>query len=329
MPKVLQKLWLDPLGYLLDSKHRFLRTIGERAFASQTTRYEALGAANGSRKITVIMTAYNTGALVKKAIQSLLFQTHQNFELMVIDDASTDDTLGILKDIAATDSRIKIYHSPVNHGTYWSKNWCLRQASNEFVAFHDSDDVSAPKRLQTQLGAILANPKRVSVNCRWERIDDDGELLTINGKRSQASMITLMCRREAVLEKIGYFDSVRIAADMEYVVRIKHAFCVRSHGSMRQVLYTALLRDGSLTRSEKGGFNWLRNGTSVTREMVPGDRADYHAAAKAWLGDAGRRRGSAVYIDFPLPERPFEAAEAICKGCADMDVNQVIKVVGT
>ncbi|MBV1900931.1 MAG: glycosyltransferase family 2 protein [Kordiimonadaceae bacterium] len=323
-----RKFWLDPVGYCLDSKHDFLRSIGQGAYERQTRRYEDCGAQNSDKKITVIMTVFNTGQLVQAAIESVLAQTHQNFELMVIDDASTDDTLDIVTGIAATDARIKVFHSPQNHGTYWSKNWCLARATSDFVAFHDSDDVSAPSRLQTQLGALVSRKNTVSTTCRWRRVDEAGKLLTVNGMAARTAIISLMIRRAVVVGRIGFFDTVRIAADLDFVSRIQQVFGRRRHKSMRQTLYTGLLRDGSLTRSGDGGYNWQVEGTEVSKQLNSGARADYHAASARWLAD-NRVSPDLLYMEFPLEKRHFSAAEAICRGCDDMDVAQVREMSAT
>lgn len=270
------------------------------------------------------MTAYNTGDLIEKAVSSVLTQSHKNLELMVIDDASTDDTLSVLKQLAEKDARMRVFHSPKNHGTYWSKNWCLAKATGEFVTFHDSDDVSDPQRLQFQLGAMLDGNGAVAATCRWHRIDPDGNELVIDGQATRTAMICLMIRREQVLQSIGYFDTVRIAADTEYNKRIKAVFGDRKVRNMRHRLYIGLLRDESLTRGEKGGFLWEADGHSIERTVL-GDRAKYTSAFKAW--HAGSALGD-LHISFPQETRPFDAPAGILTGCDDRDVDQVIEVTG-
>ncbi len=321
MNSKLRKLYEDPVAYCLDSQHGVLRWLGQRAFQKQTERYTALGAANSHRKITVIMTAYNTGGLVAEAVQSVLAQSHSDLELMVMDDASSDDTLAVLKKLAATDARMRVFHSPVNHGTYWSKNWCLSKADGEFVAFHDSDDVSDPMRLQMQVGAMLDGKRGCdAVTCRWQRVNPEGQLLTIDGAVSRTSVISMMIRREIVLNKVGYFDTVRIAADTEYKMRITKLLGHNRLRNMRHVLYTGLLRDQSLTRGEQGGFEWRTEGLAITRSLS-GNRADYMQAFQNW-----HKSEQPLYVAFPQKSRPFVAPASICGACDDMDVSQVVEV---
>jgi glycosyltransferase involved in cell wall biosynthesis len=324
----LRKLVRDPIAYCLDSKHKFLRTHGQRLFDRQSKRYLAVGAANAHRKITVVMTAYNTSHLVEAAVKSVLAQSHKNFELMVIDDDSSDDTLEVLKSLAATDARVRIFHSPTNHGTYWSKNWCLSQADGEFVAFHDSDDRSEPKRLQSQLGAMLEGAGADAVTCHWRRVDGDGNPLIIDGTTSRMAAISLMIRRQKVIEEAGFFDSVRISADTEFIRRLHIIFGKARVRYTRQILYIGLLRDGSLTRSENSGFIWKADGRSYVRELS-GDRAAYHQAFMAFhdqnLTDIG-----VLKIAFPITKRHYATPVGITKGCGDQDTDSVQEIfVGT
>jgi len=323
----LRKLIRDPIAYCLDSRHGSLRALGDSLFERQTVKYQKVGAENAHRKITIVMTAYNTSHLVKGAIESILAQTHKNFELMVIDDASNDDTLDMLRALAAKDNRIRIFHSPKNHGTYWSKNWCLAKAEGEFVAFHDSDDTSEPLRLQTQLGAIVSGRNIEAVTCRWRRVDDTGIGLIIDGLASRMAAISLMIRRETVLKGTGFFDSVRISADTEFITRLEQVFGKKRLRHMRQILYIGLLREGSLTTDENSGFSWQSSGNSHVRELS-GDRAEYHRAFHAWHdGNLGNEK--ALTMAFPLISRQFPAPAGICLGCDDQSVDIVTEILAS
>ena len=320
----LRKLWRDPIAYCLDSKHAFLRQRGDKLFEAQTARYRETGRKNADKKITVVMTAYNTGHLVVDAVKSVLAQTHENLELMVIDDASTDDTLERLKELAETDRRLRVFHSPNNHGTYWSKNWCLSQADSDYVAFHDSDDLSDPTRLQTQLGAILDKGGAAAVTCRWRRVDAEGNPLVIDGLPSRMAAISLMIDRTKVLRETGYFDSVRISADTEFITRITQVFGKKSIRHMRQILYTGLLRDGSLTTGQNSGFSWKSEGRNYVRALS-GDRAEYHQAFHEWH-DTNIGNEKVLFVEFPQAERKFPAPEGIRLNCDDLNTNAVQEV---
>ncbi|MCC8358522.1 glycosyltransferase family 2 protein [Salinimicrobium sediminilitoris] len=110
-----------------------------------------------STLISVILPVYNREAFVGDAIQSILNQTYQNFELIVIDDGSTDSTLEVVKSF--NDHRIKILRNKSNTGVSASRNSGIKEAKGEFVAFMDSDDISAPERLWKQLRLLQQKPE--------------------------------------------------------------------------------------------------------------------------------------------------------------------------
>lgn len=320
-----RKLYRDPLAFFLDSDQKPLWKAGERMFIRQTRKFRALGDMHSDVKISVVMTAHNTGHLVEAAVRSVLDQSHPNLELLVIDDASTDDTVRRLRNIKYDDPRLKIFSSPTNHGTYWSKNWGIRKATGDYVATHDSDDTSHPDRLMIQLGALKANPKAVACTVRWRRINDAGDELEIDGKSERMAAISLMFDRKKVLEKTGYFDCVRISADTEFITRLEHVFGKRGVRHLRNYLYTGLLRDDSLTRGEGSGFSWQSDGTQFRRELS-GDRADYHKAFHAWH-NAYPGNEDTLKIDFPQQDRAIVAAEEIRRNCDDQDVSQVKEIL--
>ena len=127
--------------------------------------------------ISVIMTTYNSEKYVKKSIESILSQSHYNFELIIVDDASEDKTFEILEEYSKKDSRIKIIKNKVNRGTYWSKNIGLSYAKGDFVTTQDSDDTSDNDRLKLQLKEFTKNPKIRVSSCNYVRVDSNGNIV--------------------------------------------------------------------------------------------------------------------------------------------------------
>lgn len=325
MYRKIRKLYRDPLAFFLDSDKSPLRSVGEGMFRRQTERFRLLGERHSDVKISVVMTAYNTGHLVEKAVRSVLNQNHRNLELIVVDDASSDDTVSCLQKLRQEDDRLKVFSSPTNHGTYWSKNWGIKNASGQYIATHDSDDTSDPDRLLMQLGALKANAAAVACTARWRRVNDAGEELEIDGRSERMAAISLMFDRQRVLENTGYYDSVRISADTEFITRLEHVFGKRHVLHLRHHLYTGLLRDDSLTRGEGSGFTWHAETGNRFRRALSGDRADYHQAFHVWHNRPEAKSG--LRIDFPLDERPFVAAESMVRNCNDQNLDQVQEVL--
>lgn len=324
MYRKIRKLYRDPLAFFLDSDKTPLRAVGNRMFTNQTERYRALGDQYSDVKISVVMTAHNTGHLIVDAVKSVLNQSHPNLELLVIDDASTDDTVRQLRNIKYNDPRLRIFSSPTNHGTYWSKNWGIMHATGQYIATHDSDDTSHPDRLMMQLGAMKANPGAVACTARWRRVNADGEELEIDGRSERMAAISLMFDRGRILRDAGYYDSVRISADTEFITRLEHIFGKRSVLHLRHHLYTGLLRDDSLTRGEGSGFSWQEDGKKFRRELS-GDRAAYHKAFHDWHN--GPEAKQSLHVEFPLNKRRFPAAAPMTRNCDDANLEQVKEVL--
>lgn len=105
--------------------------------------------------VSIIMPSYNTGKYIKDAIYSVINQTYQNWELIIIDDCSSDDTIAIIKQIS--DSRIVLLQNKINSGAAVSRNYGLRESKGKWIAFLDSDDLWLEDKLQKQIRFMKEN----------------------------------------------------------------------------------------------------------------------------------------------------------------------------
>lgn len=125
--------------------------------------------------VSVLIRVWNCERYVGPAIDSILAQTFQDFEVVVVNDASTDGTEAILKAYAQRDERIKLVNNESNQGPVKTMNIALRQARGELVAVQDSDDLSVPRRLETQVRFLNANPNIALVGGGSYAIDEEDE----------------------------------------------------------------------------------------------------------------------------------------------------------
>ena len=109
---------------------------------------------NSPPKISVLMSVYNDEKTLERSIESILKQTFKNFELLINDDSSTDDSFKIIKNFSNIDNRIKFFQNENNTGLTKSLNKLIRQSSGEFIARQDSDDTSHIERFQKQINVI-------------------------------------------------------------------------------------------------------------------------------------------------------------------------------
>lgn len=106
--------------------------------------------------VSIIMPSYNTGQFIAETIQSVLEQTYQNWELLIIDDCSSDNTDDVVKPFL-TDTRIHYLKNTVNSGAAVSRNYGLREAKGEWIAFLDSDDVWYTEKTEKQIVFMKKN----------------------------------------------------------------------------------------------------------------------------------------------------------------------------
>jgi len=122
--------------------------------------------------LSVLLPNHNGAAYLKEALNSVLDQSFKDFELLVIDDASTDNSLQILE--SYKDPRLVILRLPENLGITGVLNYALEQARGEFIARMDADDVCLPKRFEEQLDFLALHPEITVVSSRAIEIDENG-----------------------------------------------------------------------------------------------------------------------------------------------------------
>jgi hypothetical protein len=126
-------------------------------------------------RVTVLMTVYNGQRHLREAVDSVLGQSFRDFELVVVDDGSTDDTAEVLG--AITDPRVRLTRNGANLGLTRSLNRGLTLARAELIARHDADDVSEPERLARQIAFLDAHPDVAMAGAWYRKIDEDGASL--------------------------------------------------------------------------------------------------------------------------------------------------------
>ena len=202
-------------------------------------------------KVSVIMTAWRPTVALHTALRSILAQTWKNLEVLLIDDCSPPGHEAVLDECRRMDPRVRVLRQPENRGTYMARNLGLSMATGDFVTFQDADDYSHPKRIELQIRPMLEDPALMATKSGCARVDDRLLLANPGSPSVQGNASSLMIRRAPVLEKIGYFDTIRKAADTEYALRIGAAFSQEIF-DLGDKLPLALVRleSNSLSRAE-------------------------------------------------------------------------------
>lgn len=184
-------------------------------------------------RVSVLMAVHNGARYLPEALRSILGQSFENFEFLIVDDGSTDASPGILIRAARQDPRIRLIFRP-QRGLATSLNELLGEAQGEFLARMDADDIALPERLALQVDFLVRNPEVVCVGGASMMIDDAGRYLTTlyppeTDQEVQAAALaghtpinhpTAMMRRGAVRVVGGYDGSYPVAQDLDLWLRL-------------------------------------------------------------------------------------------------------------
>lgn len=246
--------------------------------------------------VSVVMTCHRPGAEAFTAVASVLAQTWQRLELIIVDDGSPADFKRTLAALGRLDPRIRVLHRSSNAGTYTCRNLALRSARGEFVTTHDSDDWMHPRRIERQVRHLQQNPEVPSNSTHALRITDDLSFTQPRGYLVRLCEPSLMFRRRLIAERVGAFDSVRKGADTEFRRRIAAVFERPSDILLPGVPLTLQRwRSASLT-GEEIGPRWL----SPSRIAYGSAYLSWHRAITAGSADPRAERTSAAR-PFPAP----------------------------
>lgn len=211
-------------------------------------------------KISVIIITYNRANLLSKAITSVLNQSYQNLELIIIDDASTDNTELLVKNF--TDNRIKYYKNDSNLGIAKSRNKGVSLANGEYVAMLDSDDYWLDcNKLQKQLDIFNQDEKIglvgtgiTCVNDKGEKIKDDifetrddliRQRILLKNQFAQSSVLF---KKEAFNLVSGYDKSLTVCEDLDLWLKIGKEFKL---ANTLEPLTAYLIHAGGISKASK------------------------------------------------------------------------------
>ncbi len=211
--------------------------------------------------VSVIMAVYNTERYLEPAVASLQRQTFGDFELVIVDDGSTDDSPNIIKKLAAQDRRIKWFRQD-NAGIGAATSHAISESCGDYIAIMDSDDIALPDRLALQKAFLDRHPDIDAVGSQWRMLNAAGDDVGIDthplDSDTIASMMfayfalhhpTTMMLRSAIDKVGGYLtDRSCVVPDYDVFMRIRLAGC--RFANLPQVLFVWRLNPNSTTRTK-------------------------------------------------------------------------------
>ena len=153
-------------------------------------------------KASIIIPAYNAEKSIVRCMESVLQQTYHNFEVIVVDDGSTDNTGHLLDKIAAADDRVKVFHIQ-NGGVSVARNFALKQLSGHVVTFVDSDDIILPEYLEKMIDSLYKNDVDLAI-CRYEELNYENVLMEWPLPQAQCQLIHVETEYDFMAEYAHY-----------------------------------------------------------------------------------------------------------------------------
>ena len=179
--------------------------------------------------VSVVLPVYNAGQYLKDSITSILNQSYSNLEVIICDDASTDQSLAVIQSF--TDERITVIKHSTNRGLVATLNESIQAAAGTYIARMDNDDIAHPERLAKQLSYLELHPEIALVGCLYARIDSKGEIIKID-------------------------PVVTTSAEVALALGVKNCFC---HGSVtlnRKAIPASLLKYSEKYKHAEDYYLW-------------------------------------------------------------------------
>lgn len=210
-------------------------------------------------KVSVITPCFNSSVFIKETIESVLSQTYQNWEMIIVDDMSTDNSVELISGYKNNDQRIKLIQLNQKAGAAEARNIALREATGRFIAFLDSDDVWFPTKLEEQIQFM--NSKEIAFSfSAYELMDENSiplnKLIQVPnqiGYKEYLKDTIIGCLTVVIdKDKTGYFEIplIRSSHDMAlWLLLMRKGF--KAHGINRSLAYYRILQNSNTSNKWK------------------------------------------------------------------------------
>ncbi len=273
---------------------------------------------SGAPLVSVVIPAYNRAETIGDAVSSVLNQTLEDLELIVVDDGSRDDTAARVR--ALDDPRVRVIVHAANQGANQARNTGVAEARGAYVAFNDSDDEWLPRKLELQIDALRARAAEGFAACycgmvtygmtedrrfagRAARYWPDRRIGTVEGdiyaallRTSLVSTQTLLVRTEVLRDVGGFKPDLRSSQDWELALRLAR---VTKFAFVERPLVLARLSSDSLSKDRRNHARTREFVLSTHYDAIAADRellAFYHRRAADHFRCAGDRTGEVRHL---------------------------------
>lgn len=292
-------------------------------------------------KVSIVMGAYNAEPFIEKSITSVLSQTHEDFELLIADDGSTDNTRSVIDNFATEDSRIRTSHNRTNQGILRTRNRLFGEATGRFVTLLDADDWLAPQKLERQVNYLNetnaescgTNYYKVHVDGRME-LNSEGRFDAVLGPKDIHDLpfwLPNIMMRHSFLKRVGgydtYFEDFACFEDLYWtydildsapVVFLNEPLYYRQHNPSSLTKTLNLRRLASLElvleliqQRRNTGTDWLKQGNRAEADSFISSlladkrwRGEQYRTYSAIKTDEGRFAEAASFLTKAMSQNP-------------------------
>lgn len=219
-----------------------------------------------THKVSIIIPTYNRAHLIGKTLDSVLAQTYPNWECIIVDDGSTDNTNEVLLTYIDMDARFISYQSPDEYGSggNGARNYGFQMSQGAFVNWFDSDDIMAPDFIEAKLQPFITNPDTDVVFSAFENVNEKGERTRIANQNFSGNILddlvdgyvsfgplAFMLRRDK-LENIQYDETLKKNQDLDFFFRFFTSNYQLKIVHINKILFTVRAHRGAMSyRSDR------------------------------------------------------------------------------
>lgn len=272
-------------------------------------------------KISVIMPVYNAEKFLDKAIKSILNQTFKDFEFIIINDGSKDNSLKIIKEFQKKDKRIVLINNKKNLGLQKTLNKGLRISKGKYIARMDSDDISMERRFEIQFSYLENHPSIFLIGCSAIVIDSFGNKLGVFRKYGGSKKLrkkilknnciihpSIMFRNE---DEIFYREKFKTSEDYDLYLRLLSSG--KNMANLHSFLIKYRISEGSFVSTMKNQEFFYQKAKEFYKQRLKYGKDDYDKLDK-------------IKIPKKNIKNPFEKTNLTIKILVEFQDNQMIKV---
>lgn len=258
------------------------------------------------KEISVLMPAFNSAKYIDKSIQSILNQTHKDFEFIIVNDGSTDNTEEVI--LKYTDERIK-YFKTENKGTASALNFGVSKAKYDWIARIDADDLNSPQRLEKQVSFLNDYPDIDILSCRSVYFKNNGRIifllkpplehkdilkvLNLHNPLNQSGVIY----RKKLVKQEKYSEKFALNEDFEFFYRVREK--VKFHNLPEFLVYTSMSETSKSYQGDNANLYDMLFQPAFKNLMEAKGKGEhfYWTTTIAWINFFyGNRKGSRSYF---------------------------------